>query len=217
MSGMELLLLPEIFGAAAAETAATAGAAGLAGAGAAGAGSAGLATAAVAPGALVSELIATHMPWLAEGAPAMGSYAASPTLASMAAAPAASATTAGAGGLSGMLSQAPGLTTMMQNTGLLGSVVDATGGLATSTTAANNIGGGLLGNASRGVTSFMSSPDKLLKAGQLLGGPDKPQQQMPQAQPFSFQSQPTNLSQQAPEMSEQEKRRRMLMQIFQGG
>jgi hypothetical protein len=146
---------------------------------------------------------------LAASAPAAAAETAAAAL--PAAAGAAAAPTIG--GLSGLLSQTPALTTGLQSMGLLGSVTDATGGLATSTTAANNIGGGLLGKSS---AAFMS-PDKLMKAGMLLSSPQ--QQQVPlQAQPFSFQSQPTNLSQDAQSpMSEQEKRRRMLAQIFQGG
>jgi hypothetical protein len=58
------------------------------------------------------------------------------------------------GSLTGMLGQglsqaSPSTIQGMQNMGLLGKTVDATGGMETSITNPNNIGGGLLGNAAR--------------------------------------------------------------------
>lgn len=77
----------------------------------------------------------------------------------------------------------PGLTGLMQNMGLYGNVIDATGGLETAATAANNVGGGLLGKAGM---AKMFTPEAMMMngmkmAGQgLLGGQQQP---MPHAMP----------------------------------
>jgi len=64
---------------------------------------------------------------------------------------------------------APGATTAMQNTGILGNVVDATGGLETATNAANNVGGGILGKLGAAGTKAIS-PQAIALQGLKMAG-----------------------------------------------
>lgn len=155
-----------------------------------GAAAAGSTAAAVAP-----EMLAASMPAMAE----MGGMSALPELAA-GYAPFSSASSAylapleAQGGMSSFLSQYPSMTAGLQNTGLLGNVVDATGGLETATGAANNIGGGLLGKMGGGLSKAMSPQSMMLNgmkmAGQSMMGGQQQQQHaapMPNLQAQQYQ------------------------------
>jgi len=105
----------------------------------------------------------------------------------------------------------PALLQTLQSTGMLGKTIDATGGMETDVSSPNNIGGGLLGKGG-GLT-----PDKMMQMGLLAASAGGQHQQPPQARPFAFQAPDTKLAPQNTLLSEQEKRRRLMAQIFQGG
>ena len=199
------------------EAAAAAAASSATAAGTTAAGTAAAAAAAEAAGTAAAGTAAAGT--AAAGTAAAGTAATDLAANATAAQVAGGASQAAPSGLSGLLSQYPGLTSAMQQTGLLGNVVDATGGIETATGAANNIGGGLLGNASSYASNFMDSPEKLMKAGQLLSSSSSPRPRAHvQASPIYGQGN-YQLTPQAGNMpsSEQEMRRKRLMQLFQGG
>ena len=144
-----------------------------------GAAAAGSTAAAMAP-----EMLAASMPAMAE----MGGMSALPELAA-GYAPFSSASSAylapleAQGGMSSFLSQYPSMTGALQNTGLLGNVVDATGGLETATSAANNIGGGLLGKMGGGLAKQFS-PQSMMLNGMKMAGQSMTQQPQQHAAPM---------------------------------